>query len=205
MRHLPVSTVIGKLACYYVKLLAFGVVTAFNPLWLIFKHYRGAHWKQNISFLTDLHNRHTWECNLHKIGACGQDYGLPWRFRQKSICLQCGRPRFDPWVRKILWRRKWQPTPVLLPGKSRGGRSLVGYIHGVAIVGHDLAIKPPQPDKNIFNGPFYFLQQFPFISDGKGFWEQLMGEGCWKQFLWACGNALWLQQRVSEYLWVCVW
>ena len=38
------------------------------------------------------------------------------------------RPRFDPWVRKIPWRRKWQPTPVFLPGKSHGWRSLVGYI-----------------------------------------------------------------------------
>ena len=34
---------------------------------------------------------------------------------------------FDPWVRKIPWRRKWQPTPVFLPGKSHGWRSLVGY------------------------------------------------------------------------------
>jgi len=32
-----------------------------------------------------------------------------------------------PWVRKIPWRRKWQPTAVLLPGKSNGQRSLVGY------------------------------------------------------------------------------
>ena len=45
----------------------------------------------------------------------------------KSVCLQCRRPRFDPWVRKMPWRRKWQPTPVLLPGKSHGRRSLVGY------------------------------------------------------------------------------
>ena len=45
----------------------------------------------------------------------------------KSICLQCGKPRFNPWARKILWRRKWQPTPVLLPGKSHGRRSVVGY------------------------------------------------------------------------------
>ena len=37
------------------------------------------------------------------------------------------RHRFDPWVWKIPWRRKWQPTPVLLPGKSHGQRSLVGY------------------------------------------------------------------------------
>ena len=34
---------------------------------------------------------------------------------------------FDPWVGKILLRRKWQSTPVLLPGKSHGQRSLVGY------------------------------------------------------------------------------
>ena len=41
--------------------------------------------------------------------------GLPWRLRGLSICLQCGRPVFNPWVGKIPWRRKWQPTPVLLP------------------------------------------------------------------------------------------
>ena len=35
--------------------------------------------------------------------------------------------RFEPWVGKIPWRRKWQPIPVLLPGKSHGQRSLVGY------------------------------------------------------------------------------
>ena len=38
-----------------------------------------------------------------------------------------GRPGFDPWVGKIPWRRKWQPTPVLLPGESHGQRSLVSY------------------------------------------------------------------------------
>ena len=37
------------------------------------------------------------------------------------------RPGFNPWVRKIPWRRKWPPTPVFLPGKSHGQRSLVGY------------------------------------------------------------------------------
>ena len=38
-----------------------------------------------------------------------------------------GRPRLNPWDRKILWRRKWQPTPVFLPGKSYGWRSLMSY------------------------------------------------------------------------------
>ena len=37
------------------------------------------------------------------------------------------RPRFDPWVGKISWRRKWQPTPVFLPRESHGRRSMVGY------------------------------------------------------------------------------
>ena len=44
-----------------------------------------------------------------------------------NVCLQCGRPGFVPWARKIPWRRKRQPTPVLLPGKFHGQRSLVGY------------------------------------------------------------------------------
>ena len=54
-----------------------------------------------------------------------------WDFRGgsdgKSICLQCRRPRFNLWVRKIPWRRKWQPIPVFLPGESHGWRSLGGY------------------------------------------------------------------------------
>ena len=43
-------------------------------------------------------------------------------------CRRRRRRRFDPWVRKIPWRRKWQPTPVFLPGKSHGQRSLVDCI-----------------------------------------------------------------------------
>ena len=54
-------------------------------------------------------------------------YGLPWWLRWESVHLQCGKPGFNPWVRKISWRRKWQSTPVLLPGKSHGQKSLVGY------------------------------------------------------------------------------
>ena len=43
-----------------------------------------------------------------------------------SLVSQCRRRRFDCWVGKIPWRRKWQPTPVSLPGKSHGQGSLVG-------------------------------------------------------------------------------
>ena len=48
------------------------------------------------------------------------------QYRRHRVCS------FDPWVRKIPWRRTWQPTPVFLPGKSHGQRSLVGYTPWVA-------------------------------------------------------------------------
>ena len=48
---------------------------------------------------------------------------------EESVC-QCRRPQrhgFAPWVRKVPWRRKWQPLPVSLPGESHGQWSLLGY------------------------------------------------------------------------------
>ena len=52
-----------------------------------------------------------------------------WPSSKESTC-QCRRHkrcRFRLWFGKIPWKRKWQPTPVLLPGESHGQRSLVGY------------------------------------------------------------------------------
>ena len=42
-------------------------------------------------------------------------------------CLQCRRTRFNHWVGKIPWIRKWQLTPVFLPGEFHGQRGLAGY------------------------------------------------------------------------------
>ena len=64
---------------------------------------------------------------LHKTVALFLCTGLPWRLRQGRICLQCGRPRFDPWVGNIPWRREWKSTPMFLPGEFHGQRSLAGY------------------------------------------------------------------------------
>ena len=76
-----------------------------------------------------------------KIGKYNR-FGLPWSFSGKESSCQCRRCGFDPWVRKIPCRRKWQPTPVFLPGESYGQRSLVGYSPwGRKRVGYDLAIK----------------------------------------------------------------
>ena len=55
----------------------------------------------------------------HRMGFPGDS--------DSRVCLQCWRSGFDPWVRRIPWRRKWQPTLVFLPGKSHRQRSLAGY------------------------------------------------------------------------------
>ena len=58
------------------------------------------------------------------------DLGFYWASlvaQMVKCCLQRERPRFDPWVGRMPWRRKWQPTPALLPGKSYERRSLIGY------------------------------------------------------------------------------
>ena len=53
--------------------------------------------------------------------------GFPGGSDSKESACQCRRPRFNPWVGKIPWRRKWQLIPIFLPGESHGQRSLVGY------------------------------------------------------------------------------
>ena len=81
--------------------------------------------------------RVTLPLNLHRhsiiMGFYGGLHTLSWGFQggtsSKETAWQCRRykrRRFDPWVWKIPWRKKWQPTSVFLPGESHGWRSLVG-------------------------------------------------------------------------------
>ena len=56
--------------------------------------------------------------------------GFPGGASGKEPACQCKRYKrreFDPWVRKIPWRRTWRPIPVFLPGESHGQGSLVSY------------------------------------------------------------------------------
>ena len=55
--------------------------------------------------------------------------GFPGGSAVKNLPPSAGDAGFDPWVGKILWRRRWQLTPVFLPRRSHGQRSLVGYSH----------------------------------------------------------------------------
>ena len=67
---------------------------------------------------------------LEKLLVAWPPGSVPGGTSGKEPACQCRRHkrcRFDPWVWKIPWRRKWQPTPVCLPGESHWWRSLVNY------------------------------------------------------------------------------
>ena len=73
--------------------------------------------KEKHTVLHSLHRRtHTHICAT---------WIFPGGFSGKEPTCQCRRCRFDPWVRKIPWRREWLPTPVFLPGEFHGQRTLV--------------------------------------------------------------------------------
>ena len=66
-----------------------------------------------------------------KIQSSKGLWGFPRSFSDEESACQCRSCRFDPRVRKIPWRRKWQPTPVVLLGESHGQRSWWAIAHGV--------------------------------------------------------------------------
>ena len=89
-------------------------------------------------------DREAWRAAIHGVAnsqtqlsdwtelnwSCLETLGFPGDSDDKESACQCWRCRklvFDPWVRKIFWRRKWQPAQVFLPGESHWQWSLVGY------------------------------------------------------------------------------
>ena len=73
-------------------------------------------WKDRGKILITCRRHDTLHKENPKGGASGKEFSYQCRRHKR-----CG---FDPWVGKIPWSRKWQPTPVFLPGKSYGERSL---------------------------------------------------------------------------------
>ena len=76
---------------------------------------------------------------------------LPWWLSGKESACQWSRHRFDPWVREILWRRKWQLTPVFSPRSPVDRGPWQGTVHmynkeykGSQRVGHDWTTKQQQ-------------------------------------------------------------
>ena len=84
----------------------------------------------------------------HDLATQQQQYrmGLSWWLSSKESTCQSRRLRFYPWVRKIPLRRKWQPSPMFLLGKSHGQRRLVDYKQSLGLQKSqiDLATKQGQ-------------------------------------------------------------
>ena len=96
---------------------------------------------------------------LHTISRLAEySWSLPvWLSGKESTCL-CRRRGLDPWYGKIPCRRKWQPTPVFLPGKSHGQRNPAGYgPWGRKRVGHNRATK--SSNKNIHHSHAHAASQ----------------------------------------------
>ena len=107
--------------------------------------------------------KNTWFCDFSTVHIPGRSMGMRslgqrWAQRGQHISTTgkkgasyVGLPRwlsghrFDPWVRKIPWRRKWQPTPVFLPGESLWTEKTGGLQSmGSQRVGHDWASEHAQ-------------------------------------------------------------
>ena len=67
------------------------------------------------------------------------NYGVPWWFSGEESACQYRRPGFNSWVEKILWKWKWQSTPVFLPGKSHAQKPVSPW--GCKRVKYDFATK----------------------------------------------------------------
>ena len=74
--------------------------------------------------MTILRYPNSWPSN-----QCAHEWmkSFPGGTSSKETSRQGSTYGFNPWVRKIPWRRKWQLTPIFLPGESHGQRSLAGY------------------------------------------------------------------------------
>ena len=83
-------------------------------------------WKSYLFLYSVFHKDKLTTKRLEKTCPLSLKLSFPSGSDGKSVYSQFRRPRLDPWVRKIPWRRKWQPTPVFLPGKFHGWRRLVG-------------------------------------------------------------------------------
>jgi len=70
---------------------------------------------------------HSAKCLWDSSELCQQFISFYYWVVVKNPPARCEQRGFDPWVGKIPWRRKWQATPVFLPGKSHGRRNLASY------------------------------------------------------------------------------
>ena len=119
---------------------------------------------------------------------CSIRENLPWWLRRSRVCLQCGRHGFDPWVGKILWKRKWVPTPALSSGESprteeSGGLQSMGL---QSWTWQRLTIHKTNS-----------IQKSNSIGNSRKFLNVF--------FVWACHQGIWELSRLHLTLWSVIW
>ena len=112
------KTTVGVIASGYYCYLG-GRLQHFTNLWD--SYFPKGQWQWHNYPATN--SEHNLNLNLLVVLSLA----LPSWLSDKESACPCKRCVFSPWVRKIPWRRKWQPTPVFLLGKSHGQKNLVGY------------------------------------------------------------------------------
>ena len=125
--------------------------------------------RKNLNFLANPISDYgkTWEAGRsiwHQMHLCTPLKGLPRWLSGEESAWQCRRHGFNPRVEKVPWRRKWQPTPGFLPGKSHGQRSLVGY----SPWGHKESDAAEQPNnntlRNLWAGGILYLTLTRYVN-----------------------------------------
>ena len=110
------------------------VRTCYLQLWkcLFFNFfYNNFIWSPKTMLNKKLQQYFVFKLYLVQFSIIYREQGLlSWCSGKESAC-QCRRRGFDPWVGKIPWRRKWQPNPVFLPGKSMDRGACQTTVHGV--------------------------------------------------------------------------
>ena len=103
-----------------------------------------------------------------------------------------------PWIGKVSWRGKWQPTPVFFPGKSHGQKSLVGSMG--SRVGHNWATKQQQI---VFPWKCFLFpaQKVDFLGSLFSFLVWVLHMACWEQ---KQKPNNWLLQKCNLYIYMCV-
>ena len=109
------------------------------------------HFIENFCKCTFICRSHGYYCQINSLtGLLGGSNG------KESVPSR--RPGFDPWVRKILWRREWQPTPVFLPWRIPRTEELGGLpSKGLQRVWQDWAISTHTQTLQQNNLSMYFL------------------------------------------------